>query len=95
MAEAHPPSPKFEGEPLLLRRSRVIRGSETAMKTAMRVCMVLFYNYSIVHCLSLIRNRSILSLIFSGKFVFSSSLMFLYLTLADRLPMTKVFSNTV
>ena len=34
---------------------------------AMRVCMVLFYNYSIVHCLSLIRNRSILSLIFSGK----------------------------
>ena len=95
MAEAHPPSPKLEGEPLLLRRSRVIRGSETAMKTAMRVCVVLFYKYSIVHCLGLIRNRSILSLILSGKLVFSSNLMFLYLTFAARLPMTKVLSNTV
>ena len=95
MAEAHPPSPKLEGEPFLLRRSRVIRGSETAMKTAMRVCVVLFYKYSIVHCFGLIRNRSILSLIFSGNVVFSSSLMFLYCIFADRLPMTKVLSSTV
>ena len=39
--------------------------------------------------------RSILSVIFSGKVVFSSNLMLLYFTLADRFPIKKVFNRTV
>ena len=84
--EEHPPSPVLKVT-LWLRGLRV--------KPAMTTKIGFFYFRSIVHFIGLIRMRSILSVIFNGKLVFSFNLMLLYLILAAHSPITKVLNRTI